>query len=119
MSERKSNHHRNNVQHSVKRDFSRHARREEGHRTFWQSLGMLGMVGWPIALATVGGALLLSRGPDDNPAGGAVGWFLSLVILTEFNAIAQALWGRPFGRHKIIPEVSPGKGWEGLIGATV
>ena len=43
---------------AVKRDFSRHSRREEGHRTFWQSLGVLGMVGWPIAIMTVGGALL-------------------------------------------------------------
>jgi ATP synthase protein I len=45
------------MRHAVKRDLSRHARREEGHRTFWQSLGVLGMVGWPIALASVGGAL--------------------------------------------------------------
>ena len=57
MSEGSSNHHRNDMRSAVKRDFSRHARREEGHRTFWQSLGVLGMVGWPIALASVGGAL--------------------------------------------------------------
>ena len=57
MSEGPSNHRRNDVRRVVKRDFSRHARREQGHRTFWQSLGVLGMVGWPIALASVGGAL--------------------------------------------------------------
>jgi phosphatidate cytidylyltransferase len=64
-------------------------------------------------------AFLLSLSPDPNPAGGVVGWFLYLVILTEFNDIAQALWGRPLGRHKIIPGVSPGKSWEGLIGAVI
>jgi ATP synthase protein I len=57
MSEEPGNHQRNDMRRAVKRDFSRHARREEGHRTFWQSLGVLGMVGWPIALASVGGAL--------------------------------------------------------------
>ncbi len=62
-------------------------------------------------------AFLLSLSPEPNLVGGAIGWFLYLVILTEFNDIAQALWGRPLGRHKIIPEISPGKSWEGLIGA--
>ena len=43
---------------AVRRDSSRLARREQGHRSFWRSLGVLGMVGWPIALGSVGGALL-------------------------------------------------------------
>jgi ATP synthase protein I len=34
------------------------ARREKGHRSFWNSLGVLGMVGWPIAFGSAGGALL-------------------------------------------------------------
>jgi phosphatidate cytidylyltransferase len=60
-------------------------------------------------------ALLLTLPNEINPAGGAVGWFLFLVILTEVNDIAQALWGRKFGRHKVIPAISPNKSWEGLI----
>jgi len=60
-------------------------------------------------------ALLLTFSETINPAGGAVGLFLYLVILTELNDIAQALWGRKFGRHKVIPSVSPGKSWEGLL----
>jgi phosphatidate cytidylyltransferase len=64
-------------------------------------------------------AFLLTLPGETNPVGGPIGWFLFLVILTEFNDIAQALFGRPFGRHKIIPEVSPGKSWEGLAGAMV
>jgi len=57
MNEERRNHLRHDMRRAVKRDFARHARREEGNRTFWQSLGVLGMVGWPIALASVGGAL--------------------------------------------------------------
>jgi ATP synthase protein I len=56
MNEEPNNHHRNDMRRAVEGDFSRHARREEGYRSFWQSLGVLGMVGWPIALTTVGGA---------------------------------------------------------------
>lgn len=40
---------------AVRRDSVRLARREKGHRSFWRSLGVLGMVGWPIALGSVGG----------------------------------------------------------------
>ena len=58
MNESPSNHHRADMESSIKRDLNRHARRETDNRTFWQSLGVLGMVGWPIALASVGGALL-------------------------------------------------------------
>jgi ATP synthase protein I len=43
---------------AVRRDRSRLARREKGHRSFWRSLSVLGMVGWPIALGSIGGALL-------------------------------------------------------------
>ena len=42
---------------SLSRDLSRRARRESGDASFWQSLRVLGSVGWPIVLATVGGAL--------------------------------------------------------------
>ena len=42
---------------SLRRDLSRYTRREPGDASFWQSLGVLGSVGWPIVLATAGGAL--------------------------------------------------------------
>ncbi|MHC4947409.1 MAG: phosphatidate cytidylyltransferase [Planctomycetota bacterium] len=64
-------------------------------------------------------AALLVLPAESNPVGGAVGWFLYLVILTEFNDIAQAVWGRALGRHAVIPAVSPGKSWEGLVGGVV
>jgi phosphatidate cytidylyltransferase len=57
---------------------------------------------------------LVPRGQGAGP----MGLLVYLVLLTESNDIAQALWGRRFGRHKITPRVSPGKTWEGfLLGA--
>ena len=64
-------------------------------------------------------SFLLSLPAASNPVGGAIGWFLYLIVLTELNDIAQAQLGRPLGRHKIIPEISPGKSWEGLIGGVL
>jgi phosphatidate cytidylyltransferase len=49
----------------------------------------------------------------------AIGLLVYLVLLTECNDIAQALWGRQFGHHRVTPTVSPHKTWEGLLfGAT-
>jgi len=54
-----------------------------------------------------------------EPAVGAVGWFLYLVVLTEGSDIAQALVGRATGKTKIIPHTSPNKSLEGLLGGIV
>lgn len=51
-----------------------------------------------------------------NPIGGGAGLVLYLVILTQFNDVAQYVWGKTTGRHKIIPKVSPNKTWEGFLG---
>jgi len=40
------------------RDLKRYGRREPGSRSFWRSLRVLGAVGWPIVIMTVGGAFL-------------------------------------------------------------
>jgi phosphatidate cytidylyltransferase len=53
--------------------------------------------------------------PGEAAAGGAA-LVLYLVILTEANDVAQFIWGKLTGRHKITPTVSPNKTWEGLIG---
>jgi phosphatidate cytidylyltransferase len=50
-----------------------------------------------------------------TPIGGAP-LVLFLVFLTQFNDVAQFLFGKTFGRHKVIPQVSPNKTWEGLLG---
>ncbi len=55
---------------------------------------------------------------QSTQAGGA-GLFFYVVFLTQFNDVAQYIWGKLFGRHKIIPLVSPGKTWEGFLGGLV
>uniref|UniRef100_UPI0019D480F8 phosphatidate cytidylyltransferase n=1 Tax=Vibrio vulnificus TaxID=672 RepID=UPI0019D480F8 len=33
--------------------------------------------------------------------------------------VAQYVWGKSFGKHKIVPKVSPNKTWQGFIGGTL
>ncbi len=61
-------------------------------------------------------AFLLVLPKEGNPAAGGAGLVLYLVCLTELNDVAQYVWGKNFGRHKVVPVVSPNKTWEGLIG---
>ncbi|MBA8197718.1 phosphatidate cytidylyltransferase [Citrobacter freundii] len=56
--------------------------------------------------------------PDDGKQTGAL-LVLFLVGLTEFNDIAQYLWGKSMGRIKVIPKVSPNKTLAGLVGGVV
>jgi phosphatidate cytidylyltransferase len=44
---------------------------------------------------------------------------LYLVFLTQFNDVSQYIWGKLFGKHKIVPKVSPNKTWQGFIGGIV
>ncbi len=53
--------------------------------------------------------------PNDSAHTGAL-LVLFLVGLTEFNDIAQYLWGKSLGRIKVTPRVSPNKTLAGLIG---
>jgi len=54
--------------------------------------------------------------PEKNPAAGAIGLVLFLLFMTQFNDVAQYVWGKLLGKHKIIPKVSPNKTWEGFLG---
>ena len=58
-------------------------------------------------------AMLLAFG---MARGFGAGPLLFLVALTQFNDVAQFTWGKLFGRHKIVPTVSPKKTWEGFLG---
>lgn len=53
--------------------------------------------------------------PADGLQTGAL-LVLFLVGLTEFNDIAQYLWGKSLGRIKVTPKVSPNKTLAGLVG---
>lgn len=61
-------------------------------------------------------AWLFALPAEGNSPGGSAGLVLYLVGLTELNDVAQYVWGKTLGRHKVIPEVSPKKTWEGLLG---
>jgi phosphatidate cytidylyltransferase len=50
-----------------------------------------------------------------TPAGGG-GLLVYLLFLTQFNDVAQYLWGKLAGRNKIMPSISPNKTWEGFLG---
>lgn len=57
------------------------------------------------------------------PGPGAPGWVadgMEFVVVTVFVTkmadIGALLVGRRFGRHKLIPRLSPGKTWEGAVG---
>lgn len=56
--------------------------------------------------------------PADGLQTGAL-LVLFLVGLTEFNDIAQYLWGKSLGRTRVIPKVSPNKTLAGLLGGVV
>ena len=47
-------------------------------------------------------------------------WALIMFIITvKFSDIGAYTMGRIFGKHKFAPNISPGKTWEGLIGACI
>ena len=43
-------------------------------------------------------------------------WLFYLFALTALNDIGQFIFGKTFGRHKIVSRISPNKTWEGLGG---
>jgi phosphatidate cytidylyltransferase len=47
------------------------------------------------------------------------GLLLFLIFLTQINDVMQFTFGKLFGRHKIMPSVSPNKTWEGFIGGLI
>lgn len=78
--------------------------------TFW---GVL------LLVFNVSHAALLLTLPSAAPPVGMAGWFLFVVIITEMDDIFQALVGRLIGRHKVTPQISPNKTWEGCGGGIV
>lgn len=64
-------------------------------------------------------AYLLVLPAQNNPTGAGVGLVLYLLFLTQFNDVAQYVWGKTLGRHKIAPRVSPQKTWEGFVGGVL
>lgn len=59
--------------------------------------------------------LLVLRPLGERQVGGAA-LVLFLVVLTQLNDVSQFVFGKAFGRRKVLPTVSPGKTYEGLLG---
>jgi len=57
--------------------------------------------------------------PVQNVLAGSIGPVLFLLFMTQFNDVSQYVFGKLFGKNKIIPKVSPNKTWEGFIGGVV
>lgn len=69
------------------------------------------MVGW-LVIVPAGVALVVLR--DIDP------WMLLAAMSVVWVAdIAAYFVGRAFGKRKLAPSISPGKSWEGAIGAVV
>lgn len=64
-------------------------------------------------------AYLLILPEEHNSRLSGAGLLFYLVFLTQFNDVAQYTWGRAFGRHKIIPKISPNKTIAGFIGGII
>jgi len=81
-------------------------------------LASVAMFHWGLmtCVYNVGYAAYLMRAPGWEAPAGAAGMVFFLLVATEFNDVAQYVWGKLFGRHKIIPKVSPNKTWEGFLG---
>ncbi|MDO1557978.1 phosphatidate cytidylyltransferase [Brevundimonas sp. 2R-24] len=77
----------------------------------WGVLGCVYALGY--------GAMLMNVPEAELPVAGAAGLVFFLLVMTELNDVLQYVCGRLFGRHKVIPAVSPNKTWEGLIGGWV
>jgi phosphatidate cytidylyltransferase len=82
-------------------------------------LNAIGTIHWGLMLNvyTISHLSYLTMLPlSGNPIAGGTGLLVYLLLLTEINDISQYIFGRLFGRNKIIPKVSPNKTVEGLLG---
>jgi phosphatidate cytidylyltransferase len=92
---------------------------------FLRAVGTLhwGLMVTVFSLSHAAYTLMLPMAPNaigawrDPHTGAAL--MIYLVVLTQLNDVAQFVWGKLFGRHKIIPAVSPNKTWEGFIGGVI
>jgi phosphatidate cytidylyltransferase len=61
------------------------------------------------------GFLLNLPGPAGSAAHGRM-LLVFLIFVVEMSDVLQYVWGKGWGRHKILPTVSPQKTWEGFLG---
>src|SRR5436190_12375218 len=69
----------------------------------------LGGLGWFLM------ALRVKQSPVVHGFEGTTWVVLSILLMVKFTDIGAYFGGRAFGKHKLIPWLSPGKTWEGLF----
>lgn len=82
-------------------------------------LATIGIMQWGVIVCVynLGHVAFLMRTPvEEAPQAGPAGLVFFLIFITQFNDVAQYVWGKALGRHRISPTVSPGKTWEGALG---
>lgn len=80
------------------------------------------MAGWkikqPLLMALTGWAVLIPTGLAMQDLRADSPWILLFVMgLVWVADIAAYFAGREYGKHKLAPSISPGKTWEGVVGA--
>jgi CDP-diglyceride synthetase len=79
-----------------------------------QAVGILGSIGFSLVMVMLSGMLL---GMVWDPVQGFdPSLMLAFITLIWTNDTGAYLIGKPIGKHKLMPRVSPGKSWEGLLG---
>ncbi|CAG1020886.1 partial phosphatidate cytidylyltransferase, partial [Patescibacteria group bacterium] len=82
-------------------------------------LRAIGTLQWGLMITVFGlshAAYLLVLTNEINPVASSMGLLIYLVFLTEINDVAQYIWGKSFGKKKIVPKVSPNKTIMGFLG---
>lgn len=74
----------------------------------------------PILLAVIGFIILFPTWLSLVSLRDISPWMLLLVMATVWIADSAAYFsGKRFGKHKLAPQISPGKTWEGVLGAWI
>lgn len=89
----------------------------EGRETLWRVLVALAGFIYVVFLFSFAWRLVLvPRWTGSGPLPG-IFYLLFVIAVTKFTDMGAYAVGVVFGRHKMIPHISPGKTWEGLAGA--
>lgn len=90
---------------------------ERAARVFWAVMICVYFVSHAPALLLMD--LPTSRVQSPIVMGYGVKLLIFLLVVVQLSDVMQYCWGKPFGRHKVVPKLSPGKTWEGLIGGVL
>lgn len=71
--------------------------------------GILALAGWMVIVPAALAMIVLQRPYE----------LLALMAAVWVSDVAAYFTGRAFGKHKLAPQISPGKTWEGVAGALV